>query len=1563
MAIPTKKGIRDGEFVDLGPDEVDYVLDDNSSLLGSNINLIPLQNSVASQRLFYGARFFSQTDPLVDPDEPYVQNKAPDGMSFDEKMGVTVGAIRSPFGGFVKHVTDDGITLEDENGEKHELPLYNHLSLNRKNQYHQSPLVAKGDKITSGQLLAKSNFTNDQGTLAIGRNAHVGIVPYLGYSMDDATVISESFAERLKSNHMLDFEGGVDEPGINRAKNHYTSVFPGQFEKEAIDKIDENGVVKRGSLLKKGDPIILGTLPPIVRDEDRLKGSFGRYLRNRRRDVAQKWENDEEGIVRDVWQRKDGSYAVSVETNKAAKEGDKLVARSGAKFTISKLIPDNEMPRTEAGRPFDILANPLGIPSRVNNSFLYEVLMGKVAEKQGAPIVVNPFNKPDEKWNATVRKLLDDNELSDTERVFDPVAQQFLENPITTGNLHLLKLQHQGSGKLSTRGQGGYTQWQQPRKGGDTMGHSKRASGLELSGLLSASAYGYIKDNTTVRGQRNDEYWRAIRNGKTPPKPGQPFAWDRVQALLHGSGYMLKDGQGGSQRIGPLTDKDIDLWKADELDNADLVDFKTGKAIKGGLFDESRSFRNKWAKISLDYPLPNPAFEKPILKLLDLKAKELDSVLAGDMEYGEYGTGSEALYKALKDIDKIQLKQDMLDTVKSGIKTKRPRAIDILNTLEGLERNKLDPKDLMITQVPVIPATFRPFVFQGDTFLAGDVNELYSDVFRLRNQNREISDELGQSASHPHRLDVYKGLRALYGTKPTENRKLKEKGVQGFLKQVLGSSPKYSVFQRNLFSKTVDSSGRGVAGLDPTLGIDEVGIPKKMAWKLYAPYVQHRLVRGGMAPAAALQAVADETPAAIQALQTELKARPGVVNRAPAWHKFNSTGAYFKTHDGNNIRVNPLITTGHNMDFNGDFQIGYVVMRAGKETISRLFNKGLTRVVGCDAIQSMYKDIQIPLVVDDQDVAVVDLADFPREKFIRSKEGKNGPILFYEVPENTKIIAYDEVLRKPVWSSVSQFSIHIDREVEIVNLTGKAQIITDDDPRAVYGVDPTTPGFKMERFTPREAEAKRVIVARGRTNHDLSSENGVIQRWSFGDKELTLDSGFGYVLGAIAGDGWTDAAGGNRWYVADLKGNNATKINEWFQQNFPDTTMRKREMLKADDDSRYGDTVRYSFSSAKWGHAIARDLKTILGGAGNASTAGSGTKRLPAFAGMSPRGFIEGVLAGLIDTDGSISNAGSESKRNKQLTVNVTSTSLELLRMAKFLFSLLGMNSTITFSKTTKRNNAAWVLVVSAVDAYKNLGTIVEKMVTTNKIDAFHNAVQPRAEAASYQRSQMLPLTHSLYELLYSATPAPKLSKGLREAGGEVLEVVRKFNALKTKLGGIKRNGDHRVSREHINSFLGLIESHTKRFNEDKLRKLFESKEWAEFLVLHETPEICWLAVESVEYTGKKETGYDLTVPGYETFMNSDGVVLSNTLGVFIPSLPEAVEDVKKRLMPSRQIFSIRDEDQVVNSPTQDLILGLWGAATNPSKNTHTFETTKDAMLAIRQGRISLSDEVNINKN
>ena len=127
-----------------------------------------------------------------------------------------------------------------------------------------------------------------------------------------------------------------------------------------------------------------------------------------------------------------------------------------------------------------------------------------------------------------------------------------------------------------------------------------------------------------------------------------------------------------------------------------------------------------------------------------------------------------------------------------------------------------------------------------------------------------------------------------------------------------------SYFQRKLISKPQDSVSRGTIAVDPDLSLDEIGVPLDMAWTMYAPYIQRRLVQNGMSPASALQNIKDRTDYARKALDKEVTERPVIYSRAPSWHKFNVLAGRPKLIEGNTIAINPLVTTGLNADFDGD---------------------------------------------------------------------------------------------------------------------------------------------------------------------------------------------------------------------------------------------------------------------------------------------------------------------------------------------------------------------------------------------------------------------------------------------------------------------------------------------------------------------------------------------------------------------------------------------------------------------------------------------------------------------
>ena len=281
-------------------------------------------------------------------------------------------------------------------------------------------------------------------------------------------------------------------------------------------------------------------------------------------------------------------------------------------------------------------------------------------------------------------------------------------------------------------------------------------------------------------------------------------------------------------------------------------------------------------------------------------------------------TGPEAIQYALQNLDLGKMEDDARTIIRKKLKSKRPDAVKLLGYLEGLKKTGIKPHELMLTRVPVIPPQFRPFTVAGDTFVPGDANELYRDLINTADVHRELETKLGRLGAGPSRLHLYDAVRAVYGFGEPTSPKTRERGVNGFLEKVTGVSPKFSFFQRQMLSRNMDYVGRGTVGVDPDLTMDEIGIPDNMAWKLYAPYIQRRLVRAGMSPTQAVKYITDRHEMAAKHLDLELKERPVMYSRSPAWHRGSMAGGWAKRIPGDMIRVNPLVTTAQNMDFDGD---------------------------------------------------------------------------------------------------------------------------------------------------------------------------------------------------------------------------------------------------------------------------------------------------------------------------------------------------------------------------------------------------------------------------------------------------------------------------------------------------------------------------------------------------------------------------------------------------------------------------------------------------------------------
>lgn len=281
-------------------------------------------------------------------------------------------------------------------------------------------------------------------------------------------------------------------------------------------------------------------------------------------------------------------------------------------------------------------------------------------------------------------------------------------------------------------------------------------------------------------------------------------------------------------------------------------------------------------------------------------------------------TGPLAILHALNSLNIEEIEKEAYEQLKTGKKTKRSNAVKTLNIIKGLRRNNMTPDEFMINYVPVIPPKFRPFASQGDNLIAGDANILYKDLFDQIDAYKQEKEVFGEENSGQGRLDLYDSLKALYGYGDPQKAKTKSKEVKGFLKQLTGKTSKQSIFQSKMIAKTMDSVGRSTVIVNPDLGIDDIEMPYDIAFTMYAPYIQRRLKQLGMSDIDAVKAVRDKNDMAKRALQEEVKVRPVIYSRAPAWHSLSINAGKVKLIDGDAIGTNPFVAKGMGMDYDGD---------------------------------------------------------------------------------------------------------------------------------------------------------------------------------------------------------------------------------------------------------------------------------------------------------------------------------------------------------------------------------------------------------------------------------------------------------------------------------------------------------------------------------------------------------------------------------------------------------------------------------------------------------------------
>ena len=321
------------------------------------------------------------------------------------------------------------------------------------------------------------------------------------------------------------------------------------------------------------------------------------------------------------------------------------------------------------------------------------------------------------------------------------------------------------------------------------------------------------------------------------------------------------------------------------------------------------------------------------LRLTTLSTSRYDRLKPFWGEAFDADMGAEPVLEFLKLLD-FDLDQERYYTelemraTSSQIRTKAGKRMRLLETFRRSE-NRM--QDMIMTVLPVLPPELRPMVqLDGGRFATSDLNDLYRRVL-----------------SRNHRLKRFASMRAPGLMIRNEKRMLQEavdslidngrqgKAVKGKRDHALKSlsdllKGKQGRFRQNLLGKRVDYSGRSVIVVGPELNMDQCGLPKRMALELFKPFVMHRLVINALAPniKAAKRMVERSSPEVWPILESVIKERPVMLNRAPTLHRLGIQAFWPVLVEDSAIQLHPLVCSAFNADFDGDQMAVHVPLSA-----------------------------------------------------------------------------------------------------------------------------------------------------------------------------------------------------------------------------------------------------------------------------------------------------------------------------------------------------------------------------------------------------------------------------------------------------------------------------------------------------------------------------------------------------------------------------------------------------------------------------------------------------------
>ena len=344
-----------------------------------------------------------------------------------------------------------------------------------------------------------------------GQNCVVAVLPFDGYNIEDAIVLSKTsvdrglgrtFFFRIYDAEAKQYPGGMrDKFEIPNAEDNIR----GYKGEKAYRLLEDDGIVATESEVLGGDILIGKTSPPRFMEEYREFEATGPY----RRDTSIGVRPSETGVVDTVvmTQSNEGGkmYKIRVRDMRITEIGDKFASRHGQKGVLGILAKNEDLPYTADGVTPDVLINPHAFPSRMTVGMFMESITGKAAALRGRQFDGSAFvgEKLDD-----VKEIMDQTgfKYSGKEIMYDGRTGKSFPVEVFIGVVYYQKLHHMVADKIHARARGQVQMLTKQPTEGRARGGGLRFGEMERDCLIAYGASMILKDRLLDESDKAEIY-------------------------------------------------------------------------------------------------------------------------------------------------------------------------------------------------------------------------------------------------------------------------------------------------------------------------------------------------------------------------------------------------------------------------------------------------------------------------------------------------------------------------------------------------------------------------------------------------------------------------------------------------------------------------------------------------------------------------------------------------------------------------------------------------------------------------------------------------------------------------------------------------------------------------------------------------------------------------------------------------------------------------------------------------------------------------------------------------